>query len=446
MQPPNADLETEQQPPLSLPFAHFVTGAVLLLVGGGIAGIGPLILPMQASDSGTLHLLLAGWVGLTIMGAMVQFVPVWSGTSLYSERLSIASLWMVLVGVAGIVAIFLTSAYRWFPVSATVLLAGFWLFAYVIFRTLPPVRSMDITEAHFLAALINLLLGTLLGWLMATDIAYGILRDLPMQTINVLPAHLTLTVFGFISITIFGALFQLGPMFTQSESGRIDDYLAKIEMIAAPGGVILLATGRLFELELVARVGATAYLLGALCFSLYLFRRLWTAQVDFGPMLKRYWLVTLSLIGWVLLTAPEWVLDPLSYFVRFGSPRATHLLFIGVITFTIVGTFYHVVPFIIWFHRYSDLLGYEPVPMIDDLFDARLARLEFWLLFAGLAVLWVGEFLAAPTLVLMVGGNVLGLGVILFATNMGLVVWNHRPETGREVIAILFGRIPSGSV
>jgi hypothetical protein len=443
MQPPNADLETEQQPPLSLPFAHFVTGAVLLLVGGGIAGLAPLVLPMQASDSGTLHLLLAGWVGLTIMGAMVQFVPVWSGTKLYSERLSIASLWLVLVGVAGIVAIFLTTAYRWFPVSATVLLVGFWLFAYTIFRTLPPIRSMDITEAHFSAALVNLLLGTLLGWLLATDIGYGILQDLPVHAASVLPAHLTLTVFGFISITIFGALFQLSPMFTQSESGRIDDHLAHIEMVAAPLGVVLLATGRLLELQLIARVGATAYLLGALCFSLYLLRRLWTAQVEMGPMLKRYWLVGLSLFGWVLLTVPGWVLDPLSYFVRFGSPRATHLLFIGVITFTIVGTFYHVVPFIIWFHRYSDRLGYEQVPMIDDLFDARIARIEFWLLLIGLAVLWVGELLAAPSLVLMVGGNVLGLGIILFAINMGLVVWNHRPETGREVVAILFGRIPA---
>ncbi|MFW5924424.1 MAG: hypothetical protein ACOCSP_02355 [archaeon] len=443
MQPPTADLETEQQPPLSLPFAHFVTGAVLLLVGGGIAGLGPLVLPIQASNTGTLHLLLAGWVGLTIMGAMIQFVPVWSGTSLHSERLSVASLWLVLLGVAGVVAVFLTSAYEWFVLPATVLLGGFWLFAYTIFRTMPPVRTMDITEAHFLLALGNVVLGTSLGWLLATDIGLRILHALPVRATGVLPAHLTLTVFGFVSLTIFGALFQLSPMFTQSESGRIDAHLAHVEMVAAPVGVYLLAAGRLFQVEVIARMGAVAFLLGALSFAVYLFRRLWMRQVELGPMLKRYWLVALSLFGWVLLSVPVWILDPLSYFSRFGSPRSTHLLFIGVITFTIVGTFYHVVPFIIWFHRYSDRLGFEQVPMIDDLYDARLARIEFWLLAGGLVVLWIGELFDTSRMVLMVGGNVLGLGVILFAVNMGLVVWNHRPETGREVLTILGGGTPA---
>ncbi len=437
MQPPTSDLEVDQQPPLSLPFAHFLVGALLLLLGGGVASLGPLVLPIRASSVGTLHLLLAGWLSLTIMGAMIQFVPVWSGTKLYSERLSIASLWLVLLGVAGVVGVFFTSAYEWFPLTAGVLLLGFWLFGYTIIRTLPPLRTMDVTEAHFLLAIGNLLVATLFGWLLGTDFAYRILDTVPIDPNGLLLAHLTLTVFGFVSLTIVGALYQLAPMFTQSEPSQFDTHLSRLEMGALPAGVIILATGRLFGSLVLARIGAILLLAGMLGFGLVLLRRLWAAQVEPGPMLRRYWLVGLSVIGWVGLSTPRWLGDPLSYFLRFGSPQGTHLLFVGFFTLTVVGTFYHVVPFIIWFHEYSEKLGYEPVPMIDELYHAKIARIEFWFLVLGLGTLWGGELLGAPTWVLVVGGNVLGAGVLLFAFNMGLVVWRHRPETVREVFELL---------
>lgn len=437
MQPATSDLETDQQPPVSLPFAHFLAGAGLLLLGGGVASLGPLVLPIRASSVGTLHLLLAGWLGLTIMGAMIQFIPVWSGTKLHSERLSLVSLWLVLIGVGGVVAVFFTSAYEWFPLTAGVLVVGFWLFGYTIVRSLPPVAKMDITEAHFLVAVGALLVATVLGWLLASDFAFRILEPLPFTAYGLLMAHLTLTVFGFVSLTIVGALYQLGPMFTQAAPSHLDTYLAQVEMVALPLGVFLLAGGRLFQSLILARLGGVLLLAGMMAFALVLIRRLWAAQVDTGPMLRRYWLVGLSVLAWVGLSVPRWLGDPLSYFLRFGSPQGTHLLFVGFFTFTVIGTFYHVVPFIIWFHEYSDKLGYEPVPMIDDLYHAGLARVEFWFLAFGLVTLWVGELLGAPTWVLVLGGNVLGAGVIVFAFNMGLVVWRHRPETVREVTDLL---------
>lgn len=439
MQSFTSELETDRRPPLSIPFAFFVSGSALLLTGGAVAGVAPLFLPIQASDVGTMHLLLAGWIGMTIMGAMIQFVPVWSGTALHSERLAIVSLWLVLVGVAGIVVVFMTRAYAWIPIPATILLGGFWSFAYLVFRTLPPIRTFDVTEGHFFVAISNVVLGTLLGWLLAADIEYGVLSWTPFGQGEVLVAHLTFTVFGFVLVTIVGALYQLAPMFTQSESGRLDTILVQVEMVSLPTGVILLALGRLFGVQLLARSATAMILVGTVGVAIFLLRHLRAARVDTSPMLRRYWIVGLSLGGWAILTVPSWLVNPLSYFVRFGSPRATHLLFIGVFTLTIVGTFYHVVPFIVWFEEYSDRLGYEPVPMIDDLYDSRIAAVEFWFLAGGLTILWVGEFVGASTTVLMIGGNVLGFGVILFAINMGLVVWRHRPETGREVLRTVRG-------
>lgn len=437
MEPPTTDLDTDQQPPLSLPFAHFLAGGGLLFLGGGVASLGPYFLPIQASSVGTLHLLLAGWLGLTIMGAMVQFIPVWSGKRLHSERLSQLSLLLVLFGVAGVVGAFYLRAYAWFPLVAGVLLIGFWLFGYTVLKSLPPLPTLDITEGHFLMAILSLIVATGFGWLLGTDVAFRLLNSVPVTAHGLLMAHLTLTVFGFVTATIIGALYQLGPMFTQAPPSRVDTHLAHVEMVGFPLGVSFLATGRLFDLRILARFGATLVLVGMLCFALILLRRLWKAQVDTGPMLRRYWVVGLSVVGWVCLTAPGWVVGPQAYFNRFGSPSATHLLFLGLFTFTVIGTFYHVVPFIVWFHEYSDKLGYEPVPMVDDLYNAKLARVEYLFLVFGLAILWIAELLQAPWWTLMVGGNVFGVGVILFAFNMGLVIARHRPDTVRDVFRLL---------
>ncbi|MFB6114185.1 MAG: hypothetical protein ABEJ58_08825 [Halodesulfurarchaeum sp.] len=440
MQPHQTDLDTDRQPPLSIPFAHFVSGGVLLIVGGGVAGLGPLLLPIRASSAGTIHLLLAGWIGLTIMGAMTQFVPVWSGTALHSRRLSIASLWLVLGGVGGLVTVFYTASYGLAFVPATVLLAGFWTFAYNIVRSLPPVSTLDITEGHFLFSLSSLVLGTGLGWVLVTDLGYHYLPTTgPISIHGLLMAHLTLTIFGFVTATIVGALVQLAPMFTQSESTRLDSHLLHVEMVSLPTGVWVLALGRLLGNGTLGRLGSVLVLSGIAFAAIFLLRGLHGARVELDPLLRRYWIVGVSMLAWAALTAPVWFADPLGHFARFGSARATHLLFVGVFVFTIVGTFYHVVPFIIWYHSYSDRLGYERVPMMDDLYWDRLARIEFVAMVAGLVILVLGELLGLPTWTQFLGGNLLGAGVLVFAANMALVVKRHRPETIREVGSIMVG-------
>jgi hypothetical protein len=228
-------------------------------------------------------------------------------------------------------------------------------------------------------------------------------------------------------------------MFTQAEKTAVDAHLAHVEMVALPVGIGVLAAGRLFDARLVATVGGVLFLLGALAFAGFLGRQLWRARVEPGGLLRRYGLVTVSLVGWTVLTVPTWLRNPTSVFTRFGEPMVTHLLFVGVFTLTIVGTFYHVVPFIVWYHRYSGRLGYESVPMVDDLYDDRMERIEFWLLAVGLTGLWLGDLLSS-TPVIVVGGNLVGVAVLLFGTNMAGVVWRHRPETLREVVATLAGR------
>lgn len=99
--------------PMTLPLRHFVLGLVFLL-GGTLVGIG---IDVDAIPGlGTLahvHLLLAGWICITIMGAVTQYVPIWSGAPLHSRKRASAQLTLVVVGLVGFVTGLVLNSLAW---------------------------------------------------------------------------------------------------------------------------------------------------------------------------------------------------------------------------------------------------------------------------------------------------------------------------------------------
>jgi hypothetical protein len=262
--------------------------------------------------------------------------------------------------------------------------------------------------------------------------------DTVVDRTGVVGAHATVAVFGAVLTTVYGALYQLATMFTQTELHGVDEYLQPVEAVGHPVGVVLLALGRLVDAVVVARVGAVLVLVAALAFGTILVRKLFEMQVDWTPMHTRYAVAAPALLGWALVTAPAWLRAPTAPAHRLGAPGATHLLVLGAVGFVVLGTLYHIVPFIIWVHRYSDLLGLEDVPMIDDLYDDQLAAADAALLVSGLGALVAAERLRLPVLVQAIGGVLVSLGVLVFGTNMLLVVHEHSPHS---VGHILFGAL-----
>jgi len=426
------DIETDTQPPMAIPLRHFLVGLGFLLAGVAVGALAPLGVLPGAAGLAHVHLLLAGWVCVTILGAMTQFVPVWSGTTLHSKRLARAQLWAVTAGLVGFVGCLLAGAYAPLPVFGGAMLVGFWTFAYNTGRTLLAARPWDVTERHFAAALGFFVVVTGLGVVLAAGYTRPILADRPVTRTGLREAHATLAVFGAVLVTVFGALYQLGTMFTQSELHGVDRHLRRVETVGYPVGVVVLAAGRLVGAPAVGRVGALLVLAGAVAMGVILARRLLETAVGWTPMLRRYAVAAGALVAWAALSLPAWVADPLAPAATFGAPGAPHLLLFGAVGFVVAGTLYHVVPFIVWVHRYSDRLGFDPVPMIDDLYDARLAAVDLAALVAGAAILVLAELLPAlgvtavpETAATVVGGAVAAAGVAVFVANLGTVVRTH---------------------
>jgi hypothetical protein len=198
--------------------------------------------------------------------------------------------------------------------------------------------------------------------------------------------------------------------------------------------VVLLAAGRLTGAVALGRVGGTLVAVSLLGFSVVLARHLLESRVEWTPMLSRYALVVPAAALWATLTLPVWATDPLSPSALFGAPGTAHLFVLGVVGFVVAGTLYHVVPFIVWVHRYSDLLGYEAVPMVDDLYDGRVATADLILTGAGTWLLVAVDLSSLSPTLAAVGGASVSVGVLLLVSNLLGVVREHAPDSLPRVI------------
>ncbi|WP_058365190.1 hypothetical protein [Haloparvum sedimenti] len=436
------DLSTDVQPPLAIPLRHFLVGLGFLFAGtaAGLwvaAGAAP-----PFARVATAHLLLVGWVAVTILGAVTQFVPVWSGIRLHSRRLASLQLLLVAGGVPGFAgALWLGRPGAGAPFALAMVL-GVTVFVYNVARTLLAARPWDVTEAHFALALGFFAAAMTLATALALDFRTTVFPVAGITRASAIAAHATLAVLGGVLTTVAGALYQLGPMFTQSDPESFDHRLRRVESVALPVGVVLLAGGRLVASAPVATVGGALVATASVALGWFLLRRVRRATGTRTPMLPRYGVVALALVAWGLTAGAVWVRAAvagasgpgvLAPAIRFGAPSVGPVLLFAAIGFVVAGTLYHVVPFLIWVHRYSDRVGLEPVPTIDDLTGERLARADLVATVGGSALVLTAATadlvgVGAPSMLALTGLALAALGLSAFLANLLRVVAVHAPD------------------
>ena len=57
----------------------------------------------------------------------------------------------------------------------------------------------------------------------------------------------------------------------------------------------------------------------------------------------------------------------------------------GVVSFAIIGMFYKIIPFLVWYGSYSTQIGLRKVPSLADLYSPGLQAAGYWTYVAGLA-------------------------------------------------------------
>lgn len=438
---PAAGLASALAPAVTLPLRFVLTGVLSLLGGLGLLAVRPDILATYHYNQyvvAATHLFVLGFVSSIVMGAVYQLVPVALETRLHSERLAKWQFVFHVVGFAGMVAMFWVWNLKQVGHFGSVLAVGVGMFVYNIGRTLCRVPRWTVVATGITSALAWLSLTVLAGLAVAAakctydsvetlapanplwaalkglQSAAGYVRR--FDAIGVMHAHAHLGVAGCFIMLIMSVSYKLVPMFLLSELQNERRARLSIQLLnVAVAGLFVTLVGRSpwkLAFALVGLAGVAVYLCEMRAIVAARKRRV----IDWGI---RYFLTALGVLGATVLLGVglAWPGLPATEFTAQLENVYGLLGILGVVAFTILGFLYKIVPFIVWYHRYSREVGRHRVPSLADLYSERLQIVGYWLFLAGLTLAVTGTAAQAEP---AVRAGVLGLlaSLAVFGANL----------------------------
>jgi hypothetical protein len=419
-------LTTSYAPPFALVRNHFVASvAAYFLLTIALVIVAPWMQGhyFQPHLLGLTHLATLGWISMIMMGALYQLVPVVLETKLWSARLAQFTFWLFLPGAIGVIVHLW--AYRTGPGwwgSGFLTIAAFALFVANLLATLAQVKKWNITGIHILAALVAIILAAALGF----ALAYNLWKPyLPGDHLHYLRAHAHLAFLGWVLLVVMGVAYKLIPMFSLAHGYSMTAGKWAFGLVSfATVGLMAAWSFSLFagytansnSLEIFYALPLAAGIVAFLAQMWLVYRHRMRKQADVSMHHT-----VLSFVFLALATA----LGVAQFFLPARWPQAARegfillygwLAFVGFAGFIIVGQMYKILPFLVWFNKYSDKAGRAKVPMLKDMFDERSAKIELGLMLAG--------FLIAAAALPLANTLLFRIGAIVLAASAAIFVWN----------------------
>lgn len=329
------------------------------------------------------HLAVLGWATMIIFGATNQLAPVISEHKLFSEKIPIAVLALLVAGLCLLIPSFWFFSFTVFSYTGGILLlSGFILHTWNIFKTVQKGKE-SIANDFILIAHIWLLLTALIGLLLMVNLRYPFL---PEEHLHYLKIHGTIGMAGWFIQLVIGVSSRLIPMFLLSRT-EATRWLHVAYYFINIGLILFLVEG------IVARSdwGKPLYFLvlaaGMLCYFVYVrncYKSAMRKVMDNG--MKQ------TLIALFLIIVPFALL-----IVQFlaGKSVAPNIIvaygvsfFAGFISTMIMGQTFKTLPFIVWMHLTKPDQLPELLP--KDLFKEKLVKWQMIIFLLGYLCLLTG--------------------------------------------------------
>ena len=224
---------------------------------------------------------------------------------------------------------------------------------------------------------------------------------------------------GFFGLLIMGVAYRLLEMFLVSHGAS--ERAGFVGFFSVNAAVLCLAAAFLGAGDWPLRAGVAAAALGVSAFAVQvsaIFRRRMRRRVDTSWHHTATSLVYLALtvaagalLALVPVAPPFWDRLHLAYGLL-AIPG-----FIGTI---VVGQLYKIVPFLVWLHRFSPLVGLQKVPAASELLPERPKRVQYVAMHAGITALVLGVLTGSPAL-RIAGAAAFALSALLFARNLRVI-------------------------
>lgn len=392
-------LSFEDTPPLMVPLRFFLTAplfaicAAILLFWQGPAALASRWSPDALALT---HLLTLGFLAMTMVGSLLQILPVVAGVMLPRQLLSAGLVHGLLsAGALTLSAAFLAATPLLFKL-ALLLLGGAFLWLLVACALgLWFSSGTSATLAAVRLALIALLLTAGLGLALASAFAWPL--ELPLMQLTRL--HVLWGLLGWVGLLVIGVAYQVVPMFqvTPVYSPHLTRWLAPLlfALLLLRSAIEMLSRG---QPGLWATLAALLIAIGFMLFSaatLYLQARRKRPKADVTILFWRTGLASL------LLAAVLWMIGHRMPDMLAPSALTLGMLFIVGFAYSVInGMLYKIVPFLLWYHLQSQVTGRGMVPNVKLILPDAGAKRQFYAHLAAL-VLLVGATIwpAAFTLV-----------------------------------------------
>jgi hypothetical protein len=214
---------------------------------------------------------------------------------------------------------------------------------------------------------IFLLIGVLIGIIMALTYA----GQLNTNIEELLKAHVFSVVLGYIVITIMALSLVLLPMFGLSHNFSQKPLNNAVIIMTVAVSLVILSS--LFSIPIIDKI---AYLLSIISLIIY-FYQVFLIYKTRARKENDIYIVSLFFAFFTFLISIV-----LGFFYIFTNYEpllfaSAWLLFSGFISYGVIGHLYKIVPFLVWFERFSPLVGKQKVPMLADMVPVKAANYQF---------------------------------------------------------------------
>ena len=395
-------------PPFKLIAPFFIIGAIFYLISS-IFIFSFNVNDLTAIDTsiiGFLHLFLLGFVMMIIFGAMAQLVPVVLEVGHFAVELFYAIWPLLLIGTTLMVMGFFKYS-ALLPYGGVIVLISMMIFVAEIFLTMKKVKSLNIVMSSVLLSNTFLFFGIIVGLIMALGYAGTIEVDIH----SLLRSHIYLVIGGYISITIMGLSVVLLPMFGLSHGFSQKPLERSLYLMSF--GVLSIVLSSFVDINLFKYIG---YVLSVISLTIY-FYLVYTiyktrARKENDIYVKSLFFAYISLIVALFFSLLYFLTSYENFLISAGW-----LMFFGFFSFAIIGHLYKIIPFLVWFERFSPLVGKQKVPMLADMLPIKSSDAQFILSAIGVSIITLAILFQSNQLI-GAGTSFLVLGAVAFVRNI----------------------------
>jgi len=349
-----------------------------------------------------VHIFLLGFVMMTIFGAMAQLVPVvlevgHFGVELFYAIWPLLGIGTILMGIG-----FLASP-QLLPYGGLIVLIAMMIFVMEIFLTIKKVEKFDLVMTSILISNTFLFFGIIFGLIMAL----GYAGTIDVNISALLKSHVFLVIGGYITITLMGLSLVLLPMFGLSHG--FSKKPLEISMILMSIAVAITVISSFIDMIILEYI---AYALAIISLVIYFY----LVQTIFKTRARKELDIYTNSLTYAYFSMLVSLLFGLIYLFNSYEPlllASGWLMFFGFFGFAITGHVYKIVPFLVWFERFSPLVGKQKVPMLADMLPPRSSQAQFLFGALGVTVITIA-ILFQNDILIKAGASFLIFGALAF--------------------------------